>query len=285
MGKKINALAEIAVVYSLIIIFPMLLYVFLDPVKFTPLGGMTFLIINDLFYAALILGLLRVTGRSFAGHGISIRNPGADIKVIAICFVPVCLLPQALDRYMDLIAGKIGGLTFILLALALQILALYVMFKVLERVKYEAKKVPVAALCVAPLLLLPAFAGITPGLSRFLYILTVTYIFVGPVEELVFRGYFQSRLNEVFDRPRKLFGISWGAGLLGATLLFGFLHVLGDGGVNPLLGRYHPDFFWGFIACFMGLLLGFVREKTGSIVAPAVLHSTVDMLEGILAQL
>jgi membrane protease YdiL (CAAX protease family) len=38
------------------------------------------------------------------------------------------------------------------------------------------------------------------------------------------------------------------------------------------MGNWHLTPWWGLWTFFAGLVLGFVREKTGSIVAPTILH-------------
>lgn len=94
--------------------------------------------------------------------------------------------------------------------------------------------------------------------------------FVGFGEELLFRGYIQSRLNLVFGRPFQLFGVHWGWGLIIASLLFGFMHYF-----NP----YNPyHLWWVFWTFFSGLLFGLIREKTGSVVAPALIHGMPQAL-------
>lgn len=40
------------------------------------------------------------------------------------------------------------------------------------------------------------------------------FVFSGFGEEFVFRGYVQSRLNQAFGRPLRLFGIQFGVGLI-----------------------------------------------------------------------
>ncbi|PZN07563.1 MAG: hypothetical protein DIU69_11460 [Bacillota bacterium] len=53
-----------------------------------------------------------------------------------------------------------------------------------------------------------------------------TLFFVGLGEELFFRGYVQSRLNEAFGRPYQLWSARFGPGMILAALLFGLTHVL-----------------------------------------------------------
>ena len=81
-------------------------------------------------------------------------------------------------------------------------------------------------------------------------------------EEILFRGYVQSRLNRTFGKPFHIWGIRWGLGVVITAVLFGFLHYLH--GVGTL--------WWGLWTIFAGLVFGFLREKTGGVVAPAIVH-------------
>src|SRR5262249_39610697 len=73
-------------------------------------------------------------------------------------------------------------------------------------------------------------------------------------EEVFYRGYVQSRLNEVFGRPFRVLGLRFGVGLLVSSVLFGFLHALNS--VDYFQGRF--TFAWGFgVATIpMGVLYG-----------------------------
>jgi len=96
-------------------------------------------------------------------------------------------------------------------------------------------------------------------------------LFVGVGEELLFRGYIQSRLNKAFGCPYRFFGIDWGWGAITASLLFGLMHLFARGS-NPFLGQYQLTPWWALWTFFGRLPSALVRQKTGSIIAPAILH-------------
>ncbi len=114
-------------------------------------------------------------------------------------------------------------------------------------------------------------------------LLTVMWLVVGAGigEEVFYRGYIQSRVNQAFGRPFRFWGVQFGAGLLVSSVLFGFLHALNT--VDYFHGRF--TFAWGFglSALSTGLLFGSLRETTGSIVAGAVTHSVLDVLARVPA--
>src|SRR5258706_5285938 len=58
--------------------------------------------------------------------------------------------------------------------------------------------------------------------------LTTVWLFFGAGfgEEIFFRGYIQSRIDQAFGFPFHFLGFNFGPGLLISPLLFGFLHVL-----------------------------------------------------------
>ncbi len=97
--------------------------------------------------------------------------------------------------------------------------------------------------------------------------LFIALIFIGQAEEFLFRGYIQTRLNQVFGKPFSLLGLSFGWGIILASLLFGLMHVLSPG--NP----WH--WAWGFWTFFGGLCFGVIREKGGSFVASGLVHGII----------
>jgi membrane protease YdiL (CAAX protease family) len=101
--------------------------------------------------------------------------------------------------------------------------------------------------------------------------LFLTYaLFVGFGEEIIYRGYVHSRLNEVFDRPYRFFGIPVGWGMLLSALVFGLTH---SGILSFLMGwSAQMTLPWAFWTTFGGLVFSLVREKSGGILAPALLH-------------
>jgi len=108
------------------------------------------------------------------------------------------------------------------------------------------------------------------------------FVMVGFAEELFFRGYIQTRLNEAFNKYfRKFLGFEveygWGLIITIPGVIFGVVHIFS--GINPFKGTYVIDPFYVFIvilATFFGLLFGVIREKTGDIWACSILHGTWD---------
>jgi CAAX protease family protein len=108
-------------------------------------------------------------------------------------------------------------------------------------------------------------------------VLTVLWCFFGAGcgEEIFFRGYVQSRVNEACGRPWRLLGIRFGWGLIVSSLLFGCVHALNT--VDYFHGRFAFAWAYGLESMFVGLFYGALREKSGSLVTGAVVHGLVDV--------
>ena len=79
-------------------------------------------------------------------------------------------------------------------------------------------------------------------------------------EEFFFRGYFQEKLQGLFVRRWRLFGISAGPGFFLCAALFALSHSL-------------VTFqWWHALIFFPALVFGWLRERTGTITAPILFH-------------
>ena len=103
--------------------------------------------------------------------------------------------------------------------------------------------------------------------------IVIALIFVGFLEEFFFRGYVLTRLNDVFARPFVLGNVSFGAGLILSAIIFGLFH--------PLTVTVGTPWAWALWTAMGGLIFGFLREKSGSIVAPALVHGVI-LVPGVL---
>ena len=106
---------------------------------------------------------------------------------------------------------------------------------------------------------------------------------VGFGEEIKFRGYFQSRINEEYGKPWQIFGIRIGPGLIIVSILFGLSHMGQMGVFNPFLGQYTLNPWMGMQSFFGALFFGLIREKSGSIVASGTAHGVPNAFGQVLA--
>lgn len=123
--------------------------------------------------------------------------------------------------------------------------------------------------------------GFQPNLSRLpneiATLVLYQIFFVAIPEEFFYRGYMQTRLNEVFERKFLLFGVPFGHALWIAALFFAFGHSI-------VILRW-----WHFAIFFPGLLFGLMRERTGGVLAGSFFHAgcnilvvTLDTMYGII---
>ena len=110
--------------------------------------------------------------------------------------------------------------------------------------------------------------GFSPGANQavlagvgdpvyYLLMVVVSLLFVGPAEELLFRGAVQGRLRQ-----------SWGAwpAIIAATVLFGLIHI------PAVSGGFGAQLSYALLAGVLGIVLGYLYEYSDNIVVPAVTH-------------
>jgi len=94
----------------------------------------------------------------------------------------------------------------------------------------------------------------------------------GIAEELVFRGVFQSLLNEVFHWPWKVRATRFGWGGLLTLALF----VIGHGFIFDRRLHLQTSLFGAAFALIPGALLGWLRERTESVWPCILVHNVID---------
>jgi membrane protease YdiL (CAAX protease family) len=230
--------------------------------------GFPFPIFNQVLMALVPLAILVARRKDLAPYGLSFGRLGFQLGIAGTCFVPFVLASAPLGMGVDFTTW--GGA----LVMAATQLALTVVVAWLLRRKPSGASLGVAGgwLVMATAWRSPAATAAGQVVATFL-----TYaLFVGFGEEIIYRGYVQSRLNEAFGRPYQFLGTRFGWGLPIAALLFGLSHV---GLVGYLLGETTElTWAWGLWTAFGGLAFGVVREKSGGVLASALLHGLPQAL-------
>ncbi len=132
------------------------------------------------------------------------------------------------------------------------------------------------------LLLLPIALSIFTGRSTLLVTSTVLWqlIVSGFGEEIRYRGYYQSRVNQEFGKPYQIGGIRFGPGLIVSSILFGLVHAFNT--FSPLIGQYELAWPWALWTLMGGFFFGLLREKTDDVVACTIAHGGLDAVgEGL----
>lgn len=104
------------------------------------------------------------------------------------------------------------------------------------------------------------------GSIRWLKLCLFQVFYIALPEEIFFRGYLQTRLNQVLGRPYAVLGARIGGGLLGAAAVFMLLHLV------------YAVNLWTLGILVPALIFGWLREKTGSITASTVFHALSNIL-------
>jgi hypothetical protein len=214
------------------------------------------------------------THRSWAEYGVSSLNWPSNLDLgfkAYLIRIPV-VFGIGVTAWLGLNSNEPGGVAAITLIWGI---GLALMIWALNRQK-EVKSGRTNVVAALLFLLFPVVVALAVGRLSLVIVSTVIwqFVFSGFGEEFIYRGYFQSRLNQAFGQPARLFGIQFGVGLVIASLLFGLLHVVDS--YDPAIG--FSSLAWGalwgnFLA---GLFLGVIREKTGTLLASSIAHGLPD---------
>jgi membrane protease YdiL (CAAX protease family) len=98
----------------------------------------------------------------------------------------------------------------------------------------------------------------------------VQWLVVGLPEELFFRGFLLHKLEQRFPPARRVLGGGIGKALVLSALAFALIHLPKDGDPRALM------------TFFPGLLFGWMRSATGSILASTVTHGCSNILVRML---
>lgn len=223
-------------------------------------------LVMTLFTVAVLL----LCGRSFERYGLTWKRWRANITIglfWSLALAGLAGLGLVLTRvHFDPShphndpASRLAGAVYGLLATALLIVTF-------RRQPLFFDRVPVA-LSLSLVIALLAIA-----LVMGVQLLTVLWLFFGAGfgEEIFFRGYIQSRVEEA---------LGFGIGVAVSSLLFGLLHALNA--VDYFAGRFTFAWWYGVQSLFIGLFYGFLRKKTGSILAGGTTHGLTDVLASLI---
>jgi hypothetical protein len=227
-----------------------------------------------------------LTRRNWAEYGVTLAdwqiNLDLGIKAYLVRIIPVSLLLFTI-LWLKLDYRTFPGGAIVTVG---EIIGFAIMLFILSR-QQTTKAVSAARsniITTVLLFLFPIALALVMGRLTLIILSTVVwqFVFSGFGEELVWRGYVQSRLNQAFGRPMRLFGVQFGAGLIVASILFGLLHAFNT--YDSAIGFASLSWGWALSATFSGLLFGMLREKTGTLVAPGVAHGLPDAVGEALAK-
>jgi membrane protease YdiL (CAAX protease family) len=244
------------------------------------IGGFIFIVIS--------LIIMALTRRPWREYGLTLKDwrLSFDIGMTGYVarFVPVGAVFAVVllgESYRSWLGGTI---TFVA-----EIAGIWLLLTMLKR--QDAKdpsgdvrrsKVKKNSILLGGLLLLPIALSLFMGRATLLVTSTVLWqlIVSGFGEEIRYRGYYQSRVNQEFGRPYQLMGIRFGPGLIVSSILFGLVHAFNT--FNPLIGQYDFAWPWALFTLAGGFFFGLLREKTGDVTACTIAHGGLDAVgEGL----
>ncbi|MEM1895406.1 MAG: CPBP family intramembrane glutamic endopeptidase [Acidilobaceae archaeon] len=219
------------------------------------------------------------------------------LHLLEVCLVSLILALAAWlqEAYLAYLDGMSRGFTFKIFMMLVTLLAIILhggSFRIygfiFESPRFTLKwSLVFIAVFIIPTgvsIMISAVLGVAKpaGLSMLSIIIIIVYymVFVGFIEEAYFRGYVQSRLNEVFEkRWRRLIFRAWkvdyGMSLPLTSVIFALIHIVNYW--NPITSRWEPT-WWMPIhilgAFAFGYLAGAIREAS-DIYTSASLHGGI----------
>lgn len=224
--------------------------------------GFPFPVFGDVVMVSAVLGIMLLRRKRLADYGLTLHNLKYQLDIAAACFLPVVVAGFPMGMGVDYKSWD--G------ALILAVVQITLLFLLGWLLRKKPSVGSASVLASGTMLIFPLLPVNNSTFGTALVLFLTYALFVAFGEEVIYRGYMQSRLNEVFGKPFHFFGVWFGWGLMLTALLFGLTHV---GLVSLLFGlSAEVTWAWGLWTFFGGLVFGFVREKSGGILAPALLH-------------
>jgi len=214
--------------------------------------------------------------REFEPYGLTMRRWETSLDVGLKGYLYL-VAPQVL---LTLLSSEGAAYRYMDGSLVISVSMFVTLFLLLRRLtgaKYKPFSSTRTRLLVAAVLLsIPLLVGAVYGRLTFKMFSTILWqlVFGGFGEELFYRGYVQSTVNEEYGRPWSVESVAFGPGLLVSSALYGLNRALNM--VRPLQGVYSVSWSWGFFAFSVGVFYGFLREYTGDVVGSGVANGLVD---------
>jgi membrane protease YdiL (CAAX protease family) len=244
--------------------------------------------IGGAIFIALSLIIMALTRRPWHEYGLTLKDWPLSLDIgltgYVARFVPVgvvfavVLLGQSYRSWLG------GAIVFVA-----EIAGIWLLLTLLARQeandpsgRQRRSKTRNNLILLGGLLLFPIVLGGLLNRSPLTVASTVCWqlIISGFGEEIRYRGYYQSRVNQEFGKPYRIAGICFGPGLIVSSILFGLIHATQT--FNPLMGQFDFAWPWGLFTLGGGFFFGLLREKTNDVVACSIAHGGLDAVgEGL----
>jgi membrane protease YdiL (CAAX protease family) len=235
------------------------------------------------------MAILLLSGRSFAAYGLGTERWSYHLKLGVTCSLILAVVAAVgvLVTKVHIDAGKPpdphGPFQFLRLA-GLANVALPAFAAVLWlawRRRPLVERIPTAAAIAALFALLAVLPAVAAYAHRPAMWATALWLLFGAGfgEEIFFRGYIQSRVDEAFAHPFHFLGMEFGAGLVVAALFFALIHALNT--VDYYHGKFDFGWWYGLQNLLTGLFFGLLRSRTGNVLPGAIVHGLQDVFARI----
>ena len=222
-----------------------------------------------------------VRARTFEEYGLTWKGWRFSLNLGLLWSAAFIVMAGVLDRFAGMLVGAVPEpeITRPIVATLIELVSTLVLLWILLRDRGVLERTHPGIALVFLALLLPALALAAFHFERSIVgvLLAALWLFFGAGfgEEIFFRGYMQTRVDEAFGRPCRFMGAEFGWGLVVSSLFFGFIHVLNP--VDYFASRF--DFAWSKWPQYFaaGLFLGVLRERTKSILAGGIIHGLTDV--------
>jgi membrane protease YdiL (CAAX protease family) len=286
-GTRILALAEVLLAFAVV-------HVAYRAIKhFTKLGqhetaaGLNFS--AGLTMILFTVGVLLLFKKDFAEYGLALKDGAYHLNVGLLWGILVVLAAGTIIRLAAIQFDPLhppDARRAVVFAFA-EIVNAILILQFLRRERPALRRVPLAI----SLLVLVMLFSLPPALALHFdrpmakTLLSTLWLFFGAGfgEEIFFRGYIQSRINEAFGPPWRILGAEFGARLFVSAALFGFIHVLNT--VDYFAGPFDFAWIWWLPNFASGLFFGLLREKTKSVLAGSIIHGITDVFSIVPALL
>lgn len=244
--------------------------------------------LGGLIFISITLIIMALTRRPWREYGLTLKDWrlsfDAGLTGYVARFIPVGAVFAVILLGTSYLTWLGGAIIFVA-----EIAGIGLLLSLLKRQEVKdpsgdtrRSKVKNNVVLLGGLLLLPIALSLFMGQATLLVISTVLWqlIISGFGEEIRYRGYYQSRVNQEFGQPYQIMGIRCGPGLIASSILFGLVHALNT--FNPLLGQYELAWPWALFTLAGGFFFGLLREKTDDVIACTIAHGGLDAVgEGL----
>ena len=264
-----NVVARTAAIIEVMVVFAVVHISYRAFKHFTDLGraevasGLNFSAGSTMVIFTVALVLL--FKRSFEFYGLSCKEWRFNLNLglfweLFFLTVAIIIMKLLAVRFDPLHPSELKGT---LVATGGQVLNTVLLLLFLMRERSFLRRIPpiVSLFILLGLLSLPVALASHFGHPVLNMLLSVLWLFfcAGFGEEIFFRGYIQSRVNQAFGCPYRFLGVDFGIGLFVSSLLFGFIHVLNT--VDYFEGRYDFAWLWGLSNFATGLFFGLLCAR------------------------